>query len=303
MQVITGRQYKPLNLLILGIQGIGKSTFGAGAPTPLFIGAEENDELESARLPHPKSWNDFEDQLKWIVKEKPNYETLVVDTIDSLEKLLHRQILETDDKAKGNMAKAMGGYGAAYEYAANEMVRIRDVYFKTIRDELKWNIIILSHSKKVTATDTILGFQYDSYEMSLHQKTQNIWADWVSAILFANFVTYRADDKDSTKGFAVGAGERVLLTEKRPGHLGKNRFNLPYQIPLDFQELNTRIKDFYDSSKVMSLEQTLSSIKGLSENIADEQLKKKIMASVDGANGDLKKLSQILKRVQDLTGA
>jgi hypothetical protein len=303
MEIITGKLAKPFNVLLIGVHGIGKSTWAANSPNPLFIGAEENDELHAARLPQVKSWTDFEAQLKWIITTKPKYETLVVDTIDSVEKLLHKKILEDDDKSKGNMAKAMGGYGAAYDYAMNEMTRIRDTYFKAIRDDLKMNIIILSHSKKTTATDTILGFQYDSYEMALHQKTQNVFADWVSAVFFANYLTYRADDKDTTKGFAVGAGERVLLTEKRPGHLGKNRFNLPYQLPLEFSEFYSRFKEFYKGDVKVDPLQLLEQIKGACQNIGDETLKKKIMVSVDEAGSDATKLGRILKRVQDLTGS
>jgi hypothetical protein len=298
--IIEGKEYKPFNVVLIGVPGIGKSTWASNAPNPLFIGADEMSELDCARLPQVKSFDEFENQLKWILKEKPKKETLVIDTIDSVEQLLHAKILSEDPKSNGAMAKAHGGFGKAYEMAQHEMIRIRDQYLKPIRDQLGWNIIILSHCKKTTASDTILGLQYDTYEMTLHQKAQNVFVDWVSCVFFANYVAHQADDANSSKVFALGHGERVLLTEKRPGHLGKNRFNLPYEIPLDFNEFHKLFKGFYEVSGPTK-EALLASINGLLNNIKDVDLKSRVLKTVADAGSNTKKIQRVLQRVQELT--
>jgi hypothetical protein len=301
MQIISGRKYKPINAIVYGPPGVGKSTWAANAPKCLFIHAEEVDELNVDRLSQVKSWEELEAQLKWILETKPKYESLVLDSMDAFEKLLHKDILKKDPKCNGNLAKALGGYGAGYEYAANEMIRIRDTYIKEIRDQLGWNIIILSHSKKVTASDAVLGFTHDSYEMTLHQKTSNVWSDWVSAIFFASFITYKSEDDNSPKQFAIGAGERVMYTERRPSFTAKNRYDLPPTLPLEFGAFYTAFKAFYDG-KEKSADELRQSIIGLMENVADVELKKKIEKSVEEAKNDVTKLKTIQKRMVELTG-
>jgi len=301
MQVISGKKFKPFNVLIVGTQGIGKSSWAAAAPSPLFLGAEELDELEVDRLPQVTTFDEFEEQLKWVLKDKPKNKTLVIDTIDSVEKLLHKKIIADDSKSGGSMAKALGGYGKAYEAAESAMIRVRDEYLRKIRDELGMNIIILAHCKKVTVADTILGIQYDSYDAILHQKVNNVFSDWVSMIGFASYVAHQVDDSNSSKVFALGHGERVLLTEKRPGHPGKNRFNLPYEMPLDFSVFYSKFKAFYESGEVVSNEDLVRQIMSASENLKDLSLREKIVVQVAAAKNDNKKLTRVLGRVQELT--
>jgi AAA domain len=299
MKVTTGKVFKPPCMVVYGQPGVGKSKFAEGAGA-LFLHAEEIDELSAARLPQIKTFDDFENQLKWVCKEKPKFANIAVDTIDAIEKLLHKKIIELDPKCNGNLAKAMGGYGAGYDYAANEMIRIRDTYLKEIRDDLGMGVIILSHCKKIQSTDVVLGFTHDSYEMTLHQKTQNVWTDWVSAVLFASFVSYKTEDDNSAKQFAIGAGERILYTERRPGFIAKNRYNLPTSMPLNWDEFYAHFKAFYDGQE-QSADELSSSIMGLTENVADATLKAKIIKSATDAKGDVAKLKTIKRRTLELT--
>jgi hypothetical protein len=40
----------------------------------------------------------------------------------------------------------------------------------------------------------------------------------------------------------VGDGERILLTEERPSHVAKNRWSLPYELPLQFSAFSASLK-------------------------------------------------------------
>ena len=54
-----GRISAPLRVLCYGAEGVGKSTFAAGAPKPLWLGAEGGTgHLDVDRLPEPKAWAD-----------------------------------------------------------------------------------------------------------------------------------------------------------------------------------------------------------------------------------------------------
>ena len=52
--LIKGRQERPLRALLYGVEGVGKSTFGAAAPDAIFLGAEEISRPERMTSP-PRS--------------------------------------------------------------------------------------------------------------------------------------------------------------------------------------------------------------------------------------------------------
>ncbi len=297
-EVTTGKKKQPFNIAIAGVAGIGKSTFGSKAPKPLVMGAEETGELDIARLPKLNVFQDAISQAKHLIANKGlGYQTLVVDTVDSIEQLLHKELLETDPKKTNSMVAAHGGYGKAYDMAASQMLAFRSL-LQILRDEHGMNLIFLTHTKKVQTTDTILGMVYDTYEMALHPKVQSVFADYVSAVLFATYVTHQQTGANTDKIFALGEGERVLLTEKRPGHIGKNRFSLPYEMPLSFDAFYKAYNDFFNEGPSTSA--IMETIFGLTANITDEALVQKIKDQVKSAANNMDKLIKIEQRVREI---
>ena len=298
MEIISGRKLKPFTIVLCGTPGIGKTTFASGAPAPIFIGAENNDELESDRLPIPKSWDEFLAQIRHVSTQKNRWKTLVVDTVDSVDLLLTKKILDQDKSQSRSMQKAHGGYGVARDLAQQEMINVRNM-LQAIRDEQGMNILILAHTSKTNVEDTVMGMAYSSYELNLHHKVQSVWVDWVACVLFANFVARRQkDETNRSKIFAMGDGERVVFTEKRPGHIGKNRYNLPFEMPLDFEFFYQKYLDFYNQKK-RSEEEIRSNILAMSANIKDPERKEKVLNSIKSA--DVKKLEQIEGRLKELS--
>ncbi len=53
--VRTGRIEKPIRVLMYGTDGVGKTTFAADAPGPVFLAAEDGTaQLDVARFPEPE---------------------------------------------------------------------------------------------------------------------------------------------------------------------------------------------------------------------------------------------------------
>jgi len=278
---------------------VGKTSWAAESPTPLFICGDEVSELNVDRLPQVKSWDEFKSQLKWVLDTKPDYGTIVVDTIDYMERLLHRHILDGDQKANGIIGAACGGYGKSFDKAVQEMTDILENYIKPIRDLLGMNVIVITHSKKSQVTDVLQTMTYETHDMCLHQKVQAVWCEWVSGIFFADFITYKTEGENTSKTFLTGDGERVLYTTKKPGHFGKNRWNLPESLPLEFAAFYKLFLSFYDEG--VKPDALIAQIMSLSENIKDADLKAKIVKNVESANGDIKKLQRYLQRIQEIT--
>ncbi len=298
--IIKGKIKKPFNVVLFGTPGIGKSTWAASAPAPIFLGAEENDELEVDRFPYALTFDDFIKQLTSLVADPKGYKTVVVDTLDSVEKLLHTKILNSDPKKTGSMMSAFGGYGKAYEKAESEMIVVRSL-LKALRDKHGLNVILLAHAMKAKATDTILGLEYDTYEIAVNKKAQAVFVDWVSAVLFANYVATKKENDNSDRVFAMSHGQRIVYTEKRPGHLGKNRYELPYEMDLDFQQFFDGYNSFY-----AGVEQPASfyieQIKGLVININDVKLVETLLAHVEKNKEDVGTLKKSLARVRERIG-
>lgn len=295
-----GKKKEPFNVILAGVAGIGKSTWGSGSPSPLFLGGEETGEIDVQRLPQAKSYADITAQVDHLLSSdcEIRYETLVVDTLDSIEKMLHEKILKEDPKATGSMISAHGGFGKSYEKSEHELINLRGK-FKRLRDEKGKNLVFIAHTKKVVANDPILGLSYDTYELNLHQRAQAVFCDWVSGVFFANYIIHATAGTNTDKIFATGEGIRVILTEKRPGHVGKNRFNLPYEMPLDFKEFHNAFERFYNGSGETS-DSLKASIAGLCENISDKTRVTKIMETVEKAGNDMEKLKKIKSKVEEI---
>ena len=58
--VTTGRLVRPLRVSLYGVDGVGKTSFGAGAPNPIFIATEDGTHhVDVARFPVPTHWLDL----------------------------------------------------------------------------------------------------------------------------------------------------------------------------------------------------------------------------------------------------
>lgn len=279
MQIIKGKIKKPFNILVHGIPGVGKSYFASQLDKPLFIGAEEQDELDADKAPRANSFKEFKEQLSWALNTDHGYKTLVVDTIDSIETLLHQHILDTDPKKTGSMAKAHGGYGAGYNMALNEMTHVRES-LSQIREKKDMNIVIICHTVSKKISDPTAMAEYDEHKLTLHEKVESLFVDWVSAVLFMTFVVQKSDSEK----FAFGDGKKVIYTEKRPGFLAKNRYKLPAQLEVEFDNPAgsfLRSLDLFYKGSDRKPEDVKQNILGLLENVNDQELIDKVMKTIE----------------------
>jgi len=286
MEIIKGRKLKPFNIILIGERGVGKSTFGQAAPDPIFVGCEENDEMIVDRAPVPKTFKEITKQLDDIYKLK--YKTLVVDTIDSIEKLRIRELL--GQKTQLNWDKQ-----AALE---NDFIGFRN-QLKKLRDEKKMHIMILAHSKTRIKTDTIHQADYDTTEATLRKSLMTVFGDWTSCILFASYKTEISTNVQTEKNYVIGDGERILLTEQRPGHPGKNRYGLQYEMPFLFDDFYDGYLKFYKQGDTRNIIQIIESIVGIAGSIENEKTRKTIDEQVKKHKTNKLQLLRIEERAKE----
>src|SRR3972149_1444613 len=84
-----GRRLVSPRILLYGVEGIGKSTFGSQSPKPVFIQTEDGlDEIDCEKFPLATTYDDVLSALAELRTEQHEYETVVIDSLDWLERLV-----------------------------------------------------------------------------------------------------------------------------------------------------------------------------------------------------------------------
>ena len=81
---------RPPRIVVYGTHGIGKSTFAANAPAPVFIQTEEGlDAINVDAFPLCTSYEEMVDAIGALASEDHEFATVVVDSADWAEQLIH----------------------------------------------------------------------------------------------------------------------------------------------------------------------------------------------------------------------
>lgn len=227
MQLLDDRVAIGTPIILYGGAGIGKSTLASKAPNPVFIDIENG----LRRIPGVKktplitSWDAFQTACREFIAS--DFKTVVVDTLDVLETLLHAHI------CKQNNWKSIEqpGYGKGYAVAAETWCKFCS-YIDSVVNANK-NIILIAHEqiKAYTAPDQDV---YDRYSIKINKASANILISKVDAVLFAQNETVVRDDKTKEDRVrAVSTGKRFLRTQEAAAYVAKNRFDLSPIEPFD----------------------------------------------------------------------
>ena len=232
----TGRENKPPRIMLYGQEGVGKSTFGASAPAPIFIQTEDGlGEIDCCKFPLAQSVEDVIIELTALRDEKHNFRTVVIDSLDWLERLIFDEICK--EFGVRSIEKADGGYGKGY---VDALVHWRKVLalLDDLRNKRGMMVILLAHAK-VERFEDPENAAYDRYSPRLHKHAASLVSEWVDTVLFATKRMRVSKDGDSrTIAAPIGAdgGERIIRTNGSPACIAKNRYGLPNEIPLSWDE-------------------------------------------------------------------
>lgn len=287
--ITRGKLEKPPRVLLYGVEKIGKSTFGASAPNPIFLCAEDGtSELDVARFPEPAHWEEARYALDTLRRSPHDYKTLVLDTLDWLEPLCWREVC----RKGGKLAIEDFDYGKGFVAALDTW---RDFLsdLDELRSERGMTIVLLAHSW-VRSFNNPEGENFDRYEMKLHAKTGALLKEWCDAVLFATYETFTHEKKGKVKGVASGA--RIIHTQRMAAWDAGNRYDLPETIPLDWDAFADGMKARAPEDPAKLKEQ----IGALLESVKDKAWHAKVTASVSKAGDDAAELSRIANKLSAL---
>jgi hypothetical protein len=216
----------PVRVNVQGVDGIGKSTFGADAPSSIFIQAEDGLKFidNVARFPVIESWNQLLTQVKTLIEEPHEYKSVVLDTTDAASKFGEEFVCESNGWSGPQDKQA--GYGAFYvaeENAWRKLLQGLNICF----EERGMNVILLSHVGDKTIVDPTVG-EYHAFQMRSNKKINSLIKDWVDFNLFADY------DKSVNDGKPKSHGNRILYTKYAMGFEAKSRLTIPPQLPLEW---------------------------------------------------------------------
>ena len=225
-----GPTTRPPKIMLIGVEGVGKSTAGANMPSPVFMCSESGMVgPQFADVPNftPKSWKEALEFIDALAADPGDFKTLVVDTLDWLEPMLYAKVVADAKKPDIKNIEDFG-YGKGYVLAQNEARQLIARLDKV--NAAGMNVLLLSHSQLKTVKNPT-GEDYDHFESKINAKVGGIFKEWADAVLFARFEVFTR--KDGLKAKAYGGDTRVVETTHSAAWDAKNRFGLPEQMPLD----------------------------------------------------------------------
>lgn len=231
-----GQDIKPPRIFLYAVEGIGKTTFAANAPAPIFIQTEDGlGSIAAARFPMVESVAQVREAIGTLYSEKHDFQTVVLDSADWLELIIAREVEAKHD------AKEL-----AYGKAALKQAEIWQELlggFNALRNERNMAVILIGHSQ-IKRFDSPETEPYDRYTPKLQERSNALVREWSDAVLFAN---YRTIVKKSEVGFnkevarGITTGERLIYTTEKPAYQAKNRYALPDSLPLSWDALSNAI--------------------------------------------------------------
>lgn len=224
-----GRQKTADRIFLYGVEKIGKSTFAAGAPGAMWLGADDGTaHLDIARWPDElRTWEDVLAALDAMFEEREEHgiETVVIDPLNWFE----TNFLEPWAAAKTK--------GSTNKFAKFDVMLEQ---WRVFRDRLKrfWeagvNIILLAHAK-VKKFEDPESEGFERYQPDMQGKGPGLFMQWVDVILFAKKDTFARNLGGKIKG---GGGDKVVMhTKGRAAFDAGNRWDLPEKLPLSWRAL------------------------------------------------------------------
>jgi AAA domain len=217
----------------IGIHGppaVGKSTLASQFPRPLFLDLEDGtSELNVTRI-GISSFEGFETTCRTLFNDHQGIETLVVDPIDALEKLLRIQL---NKKYKKSGIEEFS-YGKGWIFLAEEFEQALGLLDVLITKNI--NVVIIGHTAVRRVYLPELTDPFDRYELQLYDRNAARLKQWLDALLFVNW-RVRVQESSSGRMRGLGGKERAIFTTYSAAFDAKNRVDLPERLPCEFAAL------------------------------------------------------------------
>ena len=169
------------------------STWGAQSENPIFIQTEDGlGKIDCARFPLAEDYAQVITALSELYAEEHDYRTVVIDTLDWLERLIWADVC----RKRGVENIEDIGYAKGYTFALSQWREVLDG-LQALRNERGMMVILIAHCQ-IDKFQSPVADTYDRYAPRLHKHASAVVHEWADEVLFA---TYRVDTKQVDEGF------------------------------------------------------------------------------------------------------
>ncbi len=220
----------PSRIILYAKPGQGKTTFGAGAPKPIFIMTRGETGLmtllDSHLIPEVEyfkktadSWAELHKFIDHLKQHQTGHKTLVIDTLNGAERLCHEDTCAK--KFKGDWS-AFGAYGRGQDVSLKDWSELF-TSLDDLREKRRMGVICLAHTR-IKKCNNPLGDDYDRFIPDITEKGWQPAARWSDMIFFLHHEAVTVKDGIKAK---ASLGNRRIYTNDSAAFDAKNRLNLP----------------------------------------------------------------------------
>jgi phage nucleotide-binding protein len=244
------RADKPPRILIYGPPGIGKTTLASEFPNPVFLQVEDGTpgDVELTSFGKLSTFRDVYDALGALYTEDHQYETVVIDSVTELQKLVFTETGARGDDQGVTYARIEDfPYGKGY---VNAMAVWQDLLdgLDALRNDRGMNVVLIAHSI-VNAFNDPEGPAYDQYQIALHSSAKAnadhrglIERHLDAIVLLKKSVVTKMEgkagltaksEKTAVRTRATGGDSIIMHPVGKPAFTAKNRYGMPPTLRYD----------------------------------------------------------------------
>jgi hypothetical protein len=217
MKITKGKQTRPQRVVIYGVESVGKTTFAAQFPAPLFLDIEGGTAHLATDRCEINSWAELNGALKEVAAS--DYQTVIIDSADWAERLCVEDLLASTKKTSIEDF----GYGKGWVQVAERMSRLLTALDSLIA--IGKHVVLLAHSKVQRVEPPDLMTAYDRYELKMSKQS--------SPLRFKTKVV----ESENGKAKGTGGKQRIILTTHSAAYDAKTRSGLAEELPMEWDSV------------------------------------------------------------------
>ncbi len=214
-------------LLLYGPSGMGKTTLASLAPKSVFLGLDDGGrKMVGTTLNHVKGLETFWDVRDALQTPKlfEGYKTIVIDTVNTLQKWAEPYMFQTIKHEKGGTVKNIEGYGygKGYQHLVDTMHLILQDLDGLVR--VGYTVVLLAQSGTVLkANPGGEDFLQDGpglyhNKQDAQKSVRNQYCEWCDHVAKIDYLNVAVKDKKAT-----GATTRAVFILPEPHFFAKSR--------------------------------------------------------------------------------